>query len=72
VEQLKNRVEIIEADICHAESMREVFRSTRPRIVVHVAARAGVRPSIEQPRLYEQVNVSETLNLLEAARGNFA
>jgi UDP-glucuronate 4-epimerase len=68
VEQLKNRAEIIEADICHAESMREVFRRTRPRIVVHLAARAGVRPSIEQPRLYEQVNISGTLNLLEAAR----
>jgi UDP-glucuronate 4-epimerase len=68
VEQFKNRVEIIEADICDAESMREVFRRTRPRIVVHLAARAGVRPSIEQPRLYEQVNVYGTLNLLEAAR----
>jgi len=36
--------------------------------VVHVAARAGVRPSIEQPLLYEDVNVKGTLVLLEACR----
>ncbi|MCP4247268.1 MAG: NAD-dependent epimerase/dehydratase family protein [bacterium] len=37
-------------------------------VVVHLAARAGVRPSIEQPLLYEQVNVGGTGVLLEAAR----
>ena len=36
--------------------------------MVHLAARAGVRPSIEQPHLYQQVNVGGTLNLLEACR----
>ncbi len=36
--------------------------------VVHLAAMAGVRPSIEQPRLYHEVNVGGTLNLLEACR----
>lgn len=36
--------------------------------VVHLAARAGVRPSLEQPLLYEEVNCIGTLNLLEAAR----
>jgi UDP-glucuronate 4-epimerase len=40
----------------------------RPDVVIHLAARAGVRPSIEQPRLYEQVNVAGTLNLLEMCR----
>jgi UDP-glucuronate 4-epimerase len=37
-------------------------------VVVHLAAMAGVRPSIEQPRLYHDVNVGGTLNLLEACR----
>jgi len=40
----------------------------RPDVVIHLAARAGVRPSIEQPQLYEWVNVAGTLNLLEKCR----
>ena len=36
--------------------------------IIHLAARAGVRPSIQQPRLYVETNVGGTLNLLEAAR----
>jgi UDP-glucuronate 4-epimerase len=57
-----------ELDICHFEGLREVFRRARPEVVIHLAARAGVRPSIEQPRLYEQVNVAGTVNLLELCR----
>lgn len=37
-------------------------------VIVHLAARAGVRPSIEQPRLYQEVNVAGTQNMLEFAR----
>jgi len=36
--------------------------------IIHTAARAGVRPSIEQPALYEDVNIKGTMNLLELAR----
>jgi UDP-glucuronate 4-epimerase len=36
--------------------------------VIHLAARAGVRPSLEEPALYQRVNVEGTVNLLEAAR----
>jgi len=57
-----------ELDICNFERLREVFRRARPEVVIHLAARAGVRPSIEQPRLYEQVNVAGTVNLLELCR----
>jgi len=60
--------EFFERDICDLETMRETFAATRPDILVHLAARAGVRPSIEQPRLYEQVNVAGTVNLLELCR----
>jgi UDP-glucuronate 4-epimerase len=48
--------------------MRELLTRVRPEVVIHLAARAGVRPSIEQPRLYERVNVAGTLNLLELCR----
>jgi UDP-glucuronate 4-epimerase len=55
-------------DICDGQGVRKVFADLRPDAVIHLAARAGVRPSIEQPRLYDQVNVAGTLNLLEACR----
>jgi UDP-glucuronate 4-epimerase len=48
--------------------MRKIFERIRPDSVIHLAARAGVRPSIEQPLLYERVNVQGTLTLLECAR----
>jgi UDP-glucuronate 4-epimerase len=46
----------------------EVFEKGRFDAVVHLAARAGVRPSIEQPELYIDTNIKGTFNLLEAAR----
>lgn len=56
------------ADICDAECLREILSKARPDLIIHLAARAGVRPSIEQPHLYERVNVAGTLNLLELCR----
>jgi UDP-glucuronate 4-epimerase len=56
------------ADICDYDALHEVFRRVRPDAVIHLAARAGVRPSIEQPREYERVNVAGTVNLLELCR----
>ncbi len=60
--------EFCEADICNQEALREVFSRVKPHAVIHLAARAGVRPSIEQPLLYERVNVQGTLHLLELCR----
>ena len=60
--------EFFPLDICDFGPLREAVRNARPDIVVHLAARAGVRPSIEQPSLYERVNVGGTVNLLELAR----
>lgn len=60
--------DFFEEDICSPDRMREVFENFNPEAVIHLAARAGVRPSIENPRLYEQVNVAGTLNLLELCR----
>jgi UDP-glucuronate 4-epimerase len=55
-------------DICDTEALSRVMELARPEVVIHLAARAGVRPSIAQPQLYEQVNVAGTLNLLELCR----
>src|SRR2546428_750707 len=55
-------------DICEMEQLGQVVARTRPEVIIHLAARAGVRPSIEQPCLYERVNVAGTLNLLELCR----
>jgi len=62
--------EFHEADIRDATGMREIVGRFRPEVIVHLAARAGVRPSLEQPLLYEEVNVSATIGLLEAARAS--
>jgi UDP-glucuronate 4-epimerase len=60
--------EFFSADICDWEALRQLFAQTKPQAVIHLAAKAGVRPSIEQPLLYERVNVCGTLNVLDLAR----
>jgi hypothetical protein len=60
--------EQFEIDICDVDLLRSAVRKARPDAIIHLAARAGVRPSIEQPSLYERVNVAGTVNLLELAR----
>ena len=60
--------DFFQVDICDTGPLREILERARPDVVIHLAARAGVRPSIEQPQLYEWVNVAGTLNLLEKCR----
>ena len=60
--------EFYPVDICDTEAICQVMARERPDIVIHLAARAGVRPSIEQPQMYERVNVAGTVNLLELSR----
>jgi UDP-glucuronate 4-epimerase len=55
-------------DLRDDEAVQTVFRQRKFDVVAHLAARAGVRPSIAQPRLYYDTNVNGTLHLLEAAR----
>jgi UDP-glucuronate 4-epimerase len=60
--------DFVEADIRDAGAVGEVFRALGPfDVVLHLAARAGVRPSIADPLGYESVNVAGTMNLLEAS-----
>jgi UDP-glucuronate 4-epimerase len=57
-----------EADIRDAASVRRIFDEGSFNVIVHLAARAGVRPSLAEPVLYAETNINGTLNLLEAAR----
>ena len=62
---------LVEGDIRDPETVGDTFRRFGPfDVVLHLAAKAGVRPSIEDPRGYEAVNIAGTLNLLEAAAGS--
>ena len=57
-----------EVDIRDPEKLKTVFDETEFDCIVHLAARAGVRPSLAEPKLYAETNVNGTLNLLELAR----
>ncbi len=57
-----------ETDICDEWTLRAVFEKERPDVVVHLAARAGVRPSVEDPNLYHRVNVIGGQHILDACR----
>jgi UDP-glucuronate 4-epimerase len=57
-----------EADIRQRVALERIFDETQVDCIVHLAARAGVRPSLDQPLLYSQTNIEGTLNLLELSR----
>jgi len=60
--------ELVEGDVRDAAAVRRVIDAFHPDAIVHLAARAGVRPSIQDPALYAAVNVLGTTVLLDAAR----
>jgi len=59
---------IREVDILDLEGLHRVFSDVMPQVVIHLAAWAGVRPSLERPALYSSVNVTGTVHMLELAR----
>ncbi|MEP6817909.1 MAG: GDP-mannose 4,6-dehydratase [bacterium] len=59
---------LFEADIRDKLALGNIFAGNRFNCIVHLAARAGVRPSLAQPMLYAETNINGTLNLLELAR----
>ena len=61
-------VTVCHVDLRENDSLRTLFGREKVDAIVHLAARAGVRPSIQHPRLYYDTNVIGTLHLLEAAR----
>ncbi len=59
---------IVEGDIRDAQLVEGLLREERVDTIIHLAARAGVRPSLEQPELYADVNVRGTTIIFECAR----
>jgi UDP-glucuronate 4-epimerase len=66
----RDNFELFEADIVDTRAINELCAGKRFDAIVHLAARAGVRPSLEEPILYETTNVRGTYSLLEGARRN--
>lgn len=68
-EALQNgRFELRELDICDEPALRGLFKEGAYDVVVHLAARAGVRPSLKDPNLYHRVNVVGGQHILDACR----
>src|SRR5690349_21896140 len=65
-----SRYSIHEIDIRDRAALEQVFKQTNFDCIVHLAARAGVRPSLSEPQLYTETNINGTLNLLELARNH--
>lgn len=68
IQSLHKPFTFIEGDITNFQALEELYGSVKFDQVIHLAARAGVRPSLEQPALYQRVNVEGTVNVLEAGR----
>jgi len=62
------RFELVECDIRSKHDLGKIFHTHEIDSVIHLAARAGVRPSISDPLLYQDVNVRGTINLLELSK----
>lgn len=68
VAAMAGRATVVEGELTDAPLIQKTFEQGRFDAVIHLAARAGVRPSIAQPELYIDTNIKGTFNLLEAAR----
>src|SRR4026209_782326 len=58
----------VRGDLTERGALDALFGSVKFDQIIHLAARAGVRPSLQEPALYQRVNVEGTVHLLEAAR----
>ncbi len=67
-EKSPERFRFFKADILDTAAMEEIFASEKIDRICHLAARAGLRESVEKPLLYEQTNIGGTLRMLELAR----
>ena len=70
LQSLARPFEFVHGDLTDRAALDGLLGSVKFDQVIHLAARAGVRPSLEEPALYQRVNVEGTVNLLEAARLN--
>src|SRR6266496_502528 len=70
LEASSDRFNLVRGDLTDRAALDALLGSVRFDQIIHLAARAGVRPSLAEPALYQRVNVEGTVNLLEAARRN--
>jgi UDP-glucuronate 4-epimerase len=68
ITSLRRPFTFVHGELSDTGLLDDLFGSTRFDQVIHLAARAGVRPSIEEPALFQRVNVEGTVNVLEVAR----
>ena len=66
--QKNSNYQLFKADIRDQAALRNILAGNGFDCIVHLAARAGVRPSLDQPLLYAETNINGTMNLLELAR----
>ncbi|MCS3861644.1 nucleoside-diphosphate-sugar epimerase [Salinibacter ruber] len=64
----RERFTLVETDICNTDALLHALHARSVDAIVHLAARAGVRPSIEAPMAYEETNVGGTQSMLEVAQ----
>jgi UDP-glucuronate 4-epimerase len=65
-----SRFRLVEGDLRDEGLIGKLFQEEKIEFVAHLAARAGVRPSVQDPALYADVNIRGTIRLLEACRKN--
>lgn len=65
---VKQSFAFYEGDICNRELIKKIYHDHQPDVLVHLAAMAGVRPSMQNPLLYIEVNQLGTTTLLEEAK----
>jgi UDP-glucuronate 4-epimerase len=68
IQQQNPSYQLFEVDIRDKSALSPIFSDTKFDSIVHLAARAGVRPSLSQPQLYVETNINGTMNLLDLAR----
>jgi len=61
----KTNINFYEEDIQNLDNLKSIFKKEKPKIVIHLAAQAGVRMSIIDPHQYVQTNIAGFLNILE-------
>ena len=68
ISAVSKQIAVYDVDLRDGRKVADLFGKEKFDVIAHLAARAGVRPSIQQPQLYYDTNVAGTLHLLEAAR----
>ena len=70
ISSVAKQIALHDLDLRDGEKVATLFRNQKFEAIFHLAARAGVRPSIQDPQLYYDTNVAGTLHLLEGARSS--